>query len=97
MKKLLVLLILFTLVACTPVGNDPKLYTIDFETNGGSTISSITVEKDAKLDLNSLYSPEKDAYIFAGWFYDEALTSPYLKDLFIEADLTLYAKWNIQS
>ena len=42
--------------------------------------------------------PEKKGYAFAGWFYDEAFTIPFIYEEFVAAadktDVSLYAAWN---
>ena len=69
-------------------------YTISFETNGGSIISSITG------DYNSAVSdpeagPEKTGYTFVGWFADPELTIPYVFTTIPAEDITVYAKWEV--
>jgi uncharacterized repeat protein (TIGR02543 family) len=91
MKKFLVFfaffVVLFTLTACT------KNYTVTFETNGGTEITEVTVEKDGSLTLPA--NPSKTGYAFDGWFKDEALTTKWnAKTDKVTANITLYAKWN---
>lgn len=42
--------------------------------------------------------PTKEGYSFVGWFYDEALTLPFILDEFLakedKTDISLYAAWN---
>ena len=66
-------------------------YTVSFNTNGGTPINSVT------LDCGTIYDiPEttlKD-YVFAGWYYDEALTIPVEGDFAVPAyNVVLYANW----
>jgi uncharacterized repeat protein (TIGR02543 family) len=63
--------------------------TYSFETNGGSLISPIDTYV-----LDYVINPEKEGYIFVGW-YDTALLEglPLNFPYFSETDITLYAKW----
>lgn len=65
---------------------------ISFNSNGGSEISSVIVLPYKNYDLDSLYIPTKENYLFAGWYSDEGLKKPAGNDSFA-ADTTLYAKW----
>lgn len=64
---------------------------ISFETNGGSPVESIFVEKGAQAQMPE--APEKEGYVFAGWYTDEALTEEFDFETVINEGLTLYAKW----
>lgn len=66
---------------------------VDFETNGGNKIDSITVNYGDKLE--HVEHPKKDGYYFAGWYTDKEFTHmwDFEKDAVIK-DLTLYAKWS---
>ncbi len=66
-------------------------FTVTFDTNGGTAVASITAAI-----IETLPKPTKgDEYEFGGWYAlpslgGEAVSEPYL----VEADTTLYAKWN---
>ncbi|MDR1939602.1 MAG: InlB B-repeat-containing protein, partial [Clostridiales bacterium] len=67
------------------------LYTVDFDSDGGTPAPSKTVRADAYIDLPAT---AKSGYAFDGWyetqsFAGSALTSPYRPT----RDITLYAKW----
>ncbi len=66
---------------------------VDFDTNGGNDIASITLPKHSLLDIPS--EPEKSGAYFAGWYKDEALATEwdFETDTVLE-DTTLYAKWS---
>jgi uncharacterized repeat protein (TIGR02543 family) len=70
---------------------EPNLYTITFETNGGSAIDSI--ELGYETDIPSVDNPTKVGYTFAGWFSDQGLTQSYIIDTMPLNGITLYAKW----
>lgn len=71
-------------------GPIPK-YTVTFNSNGGSTVSSQSVQEGTY--AIEPVSPTKEDYTFAGWYSDEALTSAYNFNSQINEDVTLYAKW----
>ena len=65
--------------------------TVTFETNGGSTIEPITQEYGTV--LNAPEDPDREHYIFAGWYSDEDLQTEYVFGTMPDVDFTLYAKW----
>jgi uncharacterized repeat protein (TIGR02543 family) len=67
--------------------------TVTFETNGGSTIESQTLEAGNKAIKPA--DPTKAGYHFVNWYIDPALTdgSEYDFDTPVTQDITLYAKW----
>ena len=71
----------------------PNTYTVIFQSNGGSSVSSQTItEGDLVQEPNN---PTRTGYIFAGWFLDAALTTPYNFASIPSGNLTLYAKWQL--
>lgn len=87
----------------TPVTQSVELYakfsiaqfTISFESNGGSSVSQIT--QDFESSVSAPTNPTKTGYSFVGWYSDVALTSSYVFDTMPGNNLTLYAKWNVNS
>lgn len=67
-------------------------YTITFKTNGGSDIKTVKKVKNSIVDL-SKYIPEKEGYIFDGWYTDSAFTNKVNK-IQIKSNVKLYAKWS---
>jgi len=66
-------------------------YTVDFDTNGGSTVPTQGVnegDKAAKPD-----DPTKEGYKFEGWYADKELTTPFDFNSAISGNTTVYAKW----
>lgn len=62
--------------------------------DGADVISTFTVDKGTTLDETSkLANPEKEGYVFAGWYTNVDLTDKYNFDLPVTADLKLYAKF----
>ena len=72
-------------------GSSTVTYTVRFETNGGSSVSSIKVEK-GKVAVKPT-DPVKDGSRFDGWYTDSELTQPYDWSSKVTKSITLYAKW----
>ena len=67
-------------------------YTLKFNTNGGNTLSNISV--CIGCEPTDLPTPTKSGYVFGGWFIDEALTKPYSTLVAQSGKMyTVYAKW----
>ena len=62
--------------------------TVTFNTDGGSKISSIEIEKGSK--LNKPANPTKEGHIFVEWLLDN---NSFNFDIEIVNDITLIAKW----
>lgn len=77
------------------VKDEPKVeakteyITIKFNSNGGSKVKSITIEKGTKLSLPK--SPSKKGYKFVSWTYKSG--SKVKNKTTFKNDTTLYAKW----
>ena len=70
----------------------PK-YTVNFESNGGSEVPSITeVRKDTK--ITEPEQPTRDGFTFDGWYKEKELTTKwdFATDV-VKEETTLYAKW----
>ncbi len=63
----------------------------------GSVFNTYTVEGFTGTDPE--YAPTKDGYAFAGWYRDEAFTSPFDFDSYVaneyRTDITVYAKFEM--
>ncbi|MBU5256650.1 InlB B-repeat-containing protein [Tissierella praeacuta] len=68
-----------------------KEYTVNFNTNGGSSINSKKVKEGEKLSRPS--DPTKVNYRFMGWYEDSNLTKVFNFDTPITKEITLYVKW----
>lgn len=66
-------------------------YTLTFEPNGGSKISSVSKVSGTAVDLSG-YKPTRDGYDFAGWYSDTALTTK-VTSVTLTKSITVYAKW----
>jgi len=67
-------------------------YTITFETNGGTSISTQTNNFNANL---SIPNPTKVGHNFEGFFTDIDFTQAFIFTTMPASNLTLYAKWSI--
>lgn len=92
MKKVLgfiVTLGLLVLVAACST----NVYTVTFDSNGGSTVAAMTVNENEKITQPA--NPTLLGSAFAGWYADVDLTDAWDFDSdVVTADLTLYAKWS---
>lgn len=72
-----------------------QLFTLTFETNGGTKIDSVEAPDGSLVYLGS-YKPTKSGYYFVGWYTDKNLTRAsrvgYVK---MDADKTVYAKFAV--
>jgi uncharacterized repeat protein (TIGR02543 family) len=66
-------------------------YTIDFEENGGGTVTNITQDYNTTIDVVPVTT--KTGYTFNGWYtesiYENIISSPHT----LVDDMTMYAKW----
>ena len=70
-------------------------HTLTFETNGGSTIAPVTVRHGNAVARPA--APTKDKYTFIGWYVDPEFTEEYDFATVLEADKTIYAKFELTS
>lgn len=68
----------------------PQTVTLHYETNGGRPLADETHVLGTKADLKT---PLREGCTFAGWYLDDALTKPAEDPLTMDADKTVWAKW----
>ncbi len=88
-------LVLFGGIFLTACGGGNSL-TINFESNGGTSCSSIEYTQDSALTMPN--APTKEDYLFGGWFEDNETFEKEFDQTNINSylgndSLTLYAKW----
>lgn len=66
-------------------------FTVNFETNGGNEIESVSVARSTKVKEPT--APTKEGYTFDGWYTDKNCTKKYDFATRVKSDFTLYAKW----
>lgn len=69
----------------------PNTYTVTFNSNGGTPVTSATVEYGQTVTKPT--DPTFDGKVFVGWTTDTAGTRPYGFGTPVTGKLTLYAKW----
>lgn len=85
-------------VAMTSCGDDDdqelQQFTVTFDTQGGGSISSLTVPNGEKVTEPT--KPLKDGYAFAGWYTEDSYTHiwDFEKEI-VTHNITLYAKWEV--
>ena len=85
-KKIILLLISLMLTGCKE-----KTYTVTFDTDGGSILSSISVEEGQTIE--GIDKPTKEGYLFVNWIKDGI---EYNESTPINSDMTLTANWILQ-
>ena len=65
--------------------------TVTFDTNGGSAVQAVKLEKGSV--LSSIPCTSKNNYSFTGWFYDGDLTVPYNSEDQFNENTVLYASY----
>ena len=76
-------------------GGSVSTYTLTFETNGGSKITSVSKSGGAAIDLTG-YVPTRTGYDFDGWYSDAKLTDK-ITSVKLTKNMTVYAKWTEKS
>lgn len=66
-------------------------YTVNFNTNGGTAVSSQIVEKDGT--IAAFNNPTKIGYVFTGWYTDANLTNAADLSSKVTGNVTYYAGW----
>ncbi len=87
---------LYALATREPVivsgGSSVASYSVNFNTNGGTKVSTAFVKKGNVAAKPA--DPTKEGYTFGGWYVDEELTNAYDFATKVTKSITLYAKWN---
>ena len=71
-----------------------KEYTVEFNTNGGSSRDSVKVVKGGKVTKPT--DPEKTGNKFVGWYTTESLSTLFDFNTTITEDTIIYAKYNLK-
>src|SRR5690606_11713970 len=76
-----------------PISEQVTTYTVTFNSNGGSTVNTITVVEGAK--INAPVPPTRAGYIFDAWYVNPGLTTAWdFANGTVTSNMVLYAKWN---
>lgn len=75
-------------------GATDGIFTVTFQTNGGTTVESVEVVSGESIDLNDYITENSDEnYYFNGWYLDEDCTERATTQFYPSSDVTLYARW----
>lgn len=95
MKRIVIVCMLAVVLCLTLAGcNQPEAvqYSVQFDSNGGSEVSSVSVEENSLLTKPT--DPTRDGYKFIGWFVDSQFEKQWMFDVDkVQSDMTLFAKW----
>ena len=73
-------------------GNDTVLYTVTFNSMGGSEVSAVNIAGGNTVP--EPVNPSREGYIFSGWYLDETTSESWnFSTNTVDRDITLYAGW----
>jgi len=72
-------------------GRSISYYTVTFNTDGGSKVTSQRIRRNAKATEPEV--PAKDGFEFKGWYTDKEFENAYDFTAKVTKSITLYAKW----
>lgn len=81
--------LLYLLMLMSGCSND--MYTIRFESNGGSDVSSISAKFGTLIEAPQ--KPIKEGYAFAGWYTSNSFDNPFSFNIMPKQNVVVYAKW----
>lgn len=70
-----------------------RLYNVNFNTDGGSSVSNIVIRENTNFNLSEINNPTRANHVFDGWFLNESLNQSAPSNFTINADVTIFAKW----
>ncbi len=79
--------------ACTPKQNDANKVTVTWY-DGRNVLKTDKVEKGSTL---TEWTPEKDGYVFTGWYGESSLTNPFSFETKIETDTNIFSRWRSEN
>ncbi len=89
MKKTIIFS-LFFFVVLGFIGCDKTTYIINFDSNGGSSVTALEVVRGS---LYSLPLSTKEGYVLVGWYKSSEFIDEFTEDSKLNSNITLYAKW----
>lgn len=72
-------------------GTSSKRLTVKFDSMGGSTVRSQTIDRNGYVEVPE--TPIREGYIFRGWYSNAKLTKLFDFESKVKKSFTLYAKW----
>lgn len=82
------------IISPDPIPVTITTYTVSFNSNGGSSVSSLTISSGST--VTKPRDPKKYGYTFKGWYKDSALTQSFMFGAGgdkVTTNITLHAKW----
>jgi uncharacterized repeat protein (TIGR02543 family) len=82
----------------TDSGTDPVKYTVTFDANGGSAVSSVKADSGGTLGSSLPADPTQAGYVFGGGFTEaNGGGTEFTASTQVTGNITVYAKWTAQS
>ncbi len=94
MKYLQIFVFIITMLIISGCQESTTSYIVQFETNGGTKIENIVVEKNEAMIMPE--NPTKEGYLFKGWFLDDSFTTEITNPHIVVENITIYALWEQQ-
>jgi len=88
-------LLVFTYMGCSSDDDDKTVYTVTFDTDGGSPVPSVQRVEEGSLATAPSTNPIKAGYTFVYWHLTGASTAYNFQNP-VKDDITLRAKWQEQ-
>jgi uncharacterized repeat protein (TIGR02543 family) len=82
-------------ISCSTYASAGDFYVMDFNTNGGSTLPPSLLSNTSVTAAPT--PPTKKGCDFDGWYADAELTTPYEFGSTVTGDVTVYAKWKLNT
>lgn len=90
--NIMVAVLVTVLVAATVFIVKHSGFTVKFDTNGGSAVSSVKLKYSDTVPETE--NPVKEGYSFSGWYTDPDLKAKWEPEDTVTGSMTLYAKWD---
>ena len=95
-KIFIIFIIIFTLTtafSCDDNNKKDDKIVVNFDSQGGSNVNSISLTVDEAGNFVLPENPQKEGLVFAGWFFDRSFKREFKSLDPIPSEITLYAKW----
>ena len=80
------------IVSKTPIVVDPNIYTLTFNSNGGTSLEPAQSNENDLIEEPT--KPVKEGYKFVSWSYDQEGSDKVLWPITLTKDTTIYANYN---
>ena len=89
--KIIMIIVLAVAAVASAYACKKKSVEISFETNGGSAIAAVKVEKETEYVLPT--GTVREGYAFAGWYDNAELSGSAVEKITVKGKAKYYAKW----